>query len=234
MTSSELPPIDGLTVRRALLPADIVARITERVDALASRPPGPGGPDRYFQESELDGSRILIRVEAFLDHDPVLRELLLGAPVLDAVAQQLGGAPALFKDKINLKLPGAPADVLHHDFVGGWAAYAPHFVTLVLPLDRNQAGNAAMEFVVAPEWRQAVLDQPLRRVSIDEVPESAFQRFDAEPGDAVLFDAHLLHRSPANRGMEPRRNVLVTFNLAAAGDHRAVYYADLRRSSGAG
>ena len=50
----------------------------------------------------------------------------------------------------------------------------------------------------------------------------------AEPGDAIVFDAWVPHRSGPNRTAAPRRSYYLTYNPASAGDHRAEYYARKR------
>ena len=50
----------------------------------------------------------------------------------------------------------------------------------------------------------------------------------AEPGDIIVFDAWVPHRSGPNRTDGPRRSYYLTFNPASAGDRRAAYYARKR------
>ena len=45
------------------------------------------------------------------------------------------------------------------------------------------------------------------------------------PGDLVLFDSYLPHRSAPNASSTWRRSAYLTFNRAAEGDYHEAYYA---------
>ena len=49
-----------------------------------------------------------------------------------------------------------------------------------------------------------------------------------EPGDVVLFDSYLPHRSDANATDGWRRSAYITFNRAAEGDFHERYYETKR------
>ena len=51
-----------------------------------------------------------------------------------------------------------------------------------------------------------------------------------EPGDIVLFDSYLPHRSFTNASDTWRRSAYLTFNRAAEGDLHAAYYAKKREA----
>jgi len=46
----------------------------------------------------------------------------------------------------------------------------------------------------------------------------------------MFFDSYAPHRSGPNLTDAPRRVLYVTYNRASAGDHRAKYFADKRKS----
>ena len=50
-----------------------------------------------------------------------------------------------------------------------------------------------------------------------------------EPGDLVLFDSYVPHRSGPNHTCAPRRAFYVTYNAASQGDCRTAYYERKRR-----
>ena len=50
----------------------------------------------------------------------------------------------------------------------------------------------------------------------------------AVPGDLILFDSYVPHRSGPNRSTGARRSYYITYNRLADGDHRAEYYARKR------
>jgi hypothetical protein len=50
------------------------------------------------------------------------------------------------------------------------------------------------------------------------------------PGDVMFFDCFVPHQSQPNATAHQRRNVYLTFNRAADGEHRERYFADKRRN----
>jgi ectoine hydroxylase-related dioxygenase (phytanoyl-CoA dioxygenase family) len=64
----------------------------------------------------------------------------------------------------------------------------------------------------------------------DELRGVEFVPCPMAPGDAVFFDCFTPHQSQPNFTDRPRRNLYLTFNRASAGDFRAQYFADKRRS----
>ena len=64
----------------------------------------------------------------------------------------------------------------------------------------------------------------------DEAPATFKPDAPTRAGDAVLFDSYTPHASGPNLTAEPRRVLYITYNRRSAGDHRARYYADKRKS----
>ena len=63
-----------------------------------------------------------------------------------------------------------------------------------------------------------------------ETAGMVFAPIPTAPGDAVFFDSFAPHRSGPNLTRRPRRALYITYNAAAAGDQRARYFAEKRRS----
>ena len=47
-----------------------------------------------------------------------------------------------------------------------------------------------------------------------------------QPGDVLVFDSYVPHRSDTNTTDVARRALYLTYNRASAGDHRERYYRD--------
>ena len=73
-----------------------------------------------------------------------------------------------------------------------------------------------------PAFFAAMTEEDMRRLGARPVPTRA--------GDAVFFDSYTPHASGPNLSAERRRVLYITYNRLSAGDHRARYYADKRRS----
>ena len=207
----------------------------------------------------------------------------------------MGGPVRLYKDKINMKLPGGPcsicgcalADVLacssgggfepHQDILAGWGSYGEllfvvgpscvvgrvmisllqhwpsksiesqvqfeqtcmvagngnmNFVTLSVAVDHAHVGNGALECVagmhtlgkLGEDWK------PLNKKIVDDMKWEMVETF---PGDVIIFDAFVPHRSAPNLDTYSRRNYYLTYNLAVEGvlqqpDYK--YFVDKRKN----
>lgn len=220
----------GYIVLKGFIPPDSIRRISAWLDELADSPPGSGPEARYYEKSPVTGRNMLVRVEHFTGPgNPEITPLLLPARALEAVAELLGEPAALFKEKVNYKLPGCRADKLHQDQSAGWNAYCDFFITMAIAVDENRRDNAALTFLqsgryqkslMAPEWQPLTQDDP------PYSPADEYALIEADPGDIVLFDSYVPHGSPPNQSGRQRRNVYLTFNRRSAGDLRQRYYAD--------
>ena len=102
-------------------------------------------------------------------------------------------------------------------------------VTLMLGVDPTTAANGGLEIV--HDFREPVTlpqaeDGTLRA---DVVASLDWHPLETRPGDLVLFDSYVPHRSGPNRSDRPRRAFYVTWNRASEGDRRADYYERKRR-----
>jgi hypothetical protein len=206
--------------------AEEAAEIGAWTDELASRPERPGAHWVYREPSLTDPSaRVIQRIERFAEHHDGFARLMRGSRLERAAGELLGGEAVLFKDKINLKMPGGAGFEPHQDQQAGWSAYAPMFVTGLVCLDPATVENGCLEMADAPrlggligeEWTPLTLEQM-----------QAFRLIPAPtlPGDVLFFDSYAPHASKPNLTATQRRILYLTWNLAADGDHRDRYYAD--------
>lgn len=220
----------GFIVKPGFFPADTVRQVSDWLDRLSAAPAAGGTEARYYEKSPVSGQNILVRVEHFLGPDnPAITKLLLHPAAMGALADLLEEPAALFKEKVNYKLPGCRADKLHQDQSAGWNAYCDFFITLAMAVDDNRKDNAALTFMqsgnyerslMAPEW------QPLTQEDPPYSPADEYCLIEANAGDAIFFDCYVPHGSPPNTSARPRRNIYLTFNRRSAGDMRRRYYDD--------
>jgi len=221
---------DGYLVVRGMVGAEQMADIARWVDEVQHWPETPGKHMMYFEESGLEqGRRLLNRLENFEPFHPGFAALFASGMLQGSVAQLLGEPAALFKDKINFKLPGGGGFKPHQDQQAGWSVYADFFITALVSIDEATLENGCLELVaghhdtglVGDEWTP-LTDQQIADMNFVPCPTS--------PGDVVFFDSYAPHGSAPNMTDRPRRVLYVTYNRAADGDHRARYYADKRMS----
>jgi ectoine hydroxylase-related dioxygenase (phytanoyl-CoA dioxygenase family) len=218
-----------IAVRELYSAADIRA-ISTWLDELKDSDGSENEIATYFEASPITGETVLVRAEYLLGgHNPVMTELFLKKEIMEMLAQLLGDKALLFKEKANYKLPGCRSDLLHQDQAAGWGAYSDFFITMLIAIDENRIDNAAVSFRDAGDHQLALRGPEWKVLSEEEppfMPESDYQVVEAAPGDAVFFDCYVPHGSPANTTNSARRNIYLTFNRAADGDQRMVYYED--------
>ncbi len=168
------------------------------------------------------------------------------APVIEGLA---GETFVPFKDKENEKHPGGGAFGAHQDFAA-YQAFGPRYnITAMLTIDPATRANGCLEF--AQGWKDRareeagwverwVDDNPLLRFNdggpkhgdvVAEIEAAlAWRIVETNPGDLVLFDSYVPHRSSPNGSSASRRAMFLTFNAAREGDWYTRYYADKREN----
>ena len=220
----------GYVIVRGLFDAEEMQEIRAWTDELIAYPEAPGKYMKYFEQSLAQpGARILSRIENFVPYHPGFARLVTGPKMLAAVSQLLAEPAVLFKDKINLKLPGGDGFKAHQDMQAGWDAYAPFYITAMVAIDRSTAENGSLE-MVAGQHDKGLLGRMWEPLTETETVGMQFLPIYADPGDAVFFDSFAPHRSAPNSSSAPRRVLYITYNRLSDGDHREQYYADKRKS----
>ena len=214
---------EGFLFAPGFFDAGEMAKILEWTEALQHAPQVPGRHWVYMEDSLTEpGRRVIQRIENFCPFDENFDYLIRDGALARWVAALMGGPVALFKEKINFKMPGAPGFKAHQDQQAGWGRYAPLFVTAMVSIDAATLENGCLEMVpaqhrlglIGEEWK------PLEESTLDLRP------IPTEPGDVIFFDSFAPHASKPNFTSKPRRILYLTYNLRAEGDHRAQYYAE--------
>ncbi|MDC8829356.1 phytanoyl-CoA dioxygenase family protein [Alteromonas gilva] len=165
------------------------------------------------------------------------------ARLSNEIAARIGNNVVLFKDKCNIKAPGGGAFTAHQD-IPAYIKFGPTMhITAAMFLDSATAQNGALEF--ATNYKQLkhpdihnvdtmMGEQPLLPMYrgganngriIPELEEQLdWQRYDAEPGDVILFNSYVPHRSAVNNSQTTRRAYFFTFTLTTVEDVYASYY----------
>ncbi|MDP6012276.1 MAG: phytanoyl-CoA dioxygenase family protein [Alphaproteobacteria bacterium] len=220
----------GFFVIKGFFNPSEVAQISAWLDELRDKQPASGEEAKYYEISPISDENILVRIENVIgDHNRVASDLLISDKTEDCLAQLLGEAPLLFKEKVNYKLPGCRPDQLHQDQAAGWNTYCDFFITMGIAVDENRLDNGALSFMCSGNYKRALMTeewQPLTEADPPYEPADEYVLLEADPGDVIFFDCYVPHGSPANTGSRSRRNVFLTFNRASDGDMRARYYHD--------
>jgi hypothetical protein len=221
---------DGFVIVPALFNGADISQISAWADELQSEPETPGRQMMYFEpDIRRPGERVLQRIENFCPFHAGFAALCDGDKLLAVASRLFGERAVLFKDKINYKLPGGGGFKPHQDQQAGWSTYADLFITAMVSIDSTTEENGCLELcaghhtrgLLGHEWTP-LTDEDMRRLGARPVPTRA--------GDAVFFDSYTPHASSPNLTLERRRVLYITYNRGSAGDHRARYYADKRKS----
>lgn len=217
----------GFAVVRGAFDAARMSELSLALDAITHAPDVRGGVWKYLDDEARDrGEKILSRVERFVQHDERLAAVVR-CDLAEFAARALGESVVLFKEKANLKLPGSSGFLAHQDAQAGWGVYAPLHVTAMLSVDRTTRENGCLEIETRAERREGLAGpewQPLDDRAL------SFEFVETEPGDVVLFDSFVVHRSAPNRTSAPRRVIYATYNAARFGDAYDRYFADKQRA----
>jgi ectoine hydroxylase-related dioxygenase (phytanoyl-CoA dioxygenase family) len=215
-----------------LLPGFLGPESAERARAftseLAGWPEAPGKWMKYFEAGPA-GERQLCRVENFIDYHAGIADIIRAEALFSLLAGLMREEALLFKEKINYKLPGGSGFAPHQDAPAFTAFGQRYHITMMLAIDPATPENGCLEVVdelhksgLLPEEPDGTLD----RAFCDAL---TWKPIPMSPGDALLFDSYVPHRSGPNRTAAPRRAFYVTYNRASEGDRRADYYAHKRR-----
>ena len=213
---------------RGALSADERRALARWTEELVAWPESPGRWMKYY-EAEEGGRRQLCRIENFLPYHAGARDFLERADLAACLEELLGEPVRVFKEKINLKLPGGGAFAPHQD-APAFASFAPRYhVTLMLGVDATTSANGCLELVEGHAEERTLAQSEDGTLAPAAVAACAWRALPTEPGDLLLFDSYVPHRSGPNRSAEPRRAWFVTYNRRSDGDHREAYFAEKRR-----
>ena len=209
---------------------DEIAQVAAWTEELLARPEKPGTHWVYYEDSRsAPGRRIVQRVENFCPFHRGFDGLVHDERLTTATDQLLGGPTVLFKEKINLKLPGGGGFEPHQDQQAGWSTYAPMFVTALVSIDSSSEANGCLLMAYGPRVA-GMIGQEWQPLTADDMKGLAFKALPTGPGDVLFFDSYAPHLSAPNQSGEQRRILYLTYNRASDGDHRARYYADKHKN----
>lgn len=220
----------GVGVLPGLLPETLVRALCEeslRMWAIFAR---EGAPNlRVGLRVESSGQVILNGLDPVSDVSAVFARLNAAPLLLDLAEQGLGGPATTMKDKLIYKWPGTPGFGLHRD--GDYntprtGVSGAEAMTVCIALDRVTLAKGPIEFfpdlrlrdTAAPASEPRDVDECAVRGLVPLIPE-------LQPGDAVVFDGRVPHRSGRNTSKESRRLYMVTYVPARYAHARGRYYA---------
>jgi 2-aminoethylphosphonate dioxygenase len=202
------------------------AELVHWVEELASWQETPGKWMKWYEGS--GASRQLCRVEDFVPYHQGLRDFLQG-PALGAVLQALLGEPAaLFKEKINYKLPGGAGFAPHQDAPAFSSFGQRYHVTVMIAVDPATVQNGCLEVVDGFHGAGLLPQAPDGTLHPAWSAAQRWKPIEMAAGDVLIFDSFVPHRSGPNHSDRPRRALYVTYNRAHEGSLRREYFQHKR------
>lgn len=214
---------DGYLVVTGAFSSDQTDRIEHWTTEVAALPEESGKHWVYHETSQTDpGVDLICRIEKMSPFHPGFAEI--ARSLAAAAGQLLGGDAALFKEKINFKMPGGDGFKPHQDSQAGWGDYAPYFITAMVCVDEATLENGCLHVVQGRQKRS--LFRMWEPLTDEDMAGMKFEPVPTRPGDVVLFDSFTPHYSEPNHSTEIRRLYFATYNLASEGNHYDKYHAD--------
>lgn len=190
-------------------------------------PETPGKWMKYF-ESTPTLARQLCRVENFLTYHEGWAALLCGDSITSLVSALMDEPAVLYKEKMNVKLPGGAGFGAHQDAPAFTTFGQTYHITLMLSIDPSFPDNGCLEMVPAKHNMGLFAQAPGGTLADEVIDAMEWVPLPTEAGDLVLFDSYIPHRSQTNHSESPRRAMYITYNRASEGSYRDAYFAHKR------
>ena len=217
---------NGFVHLRSVLAEPIREDLRRWVEELASWPESPGKWMKWFEGP----NRQLCRVENFLEYHAGLATFLQGDQIGALLEQLMGEPAALFKEKINYKLPGGAGFGAHQDAPAFATFGHDYHITLLVGIDVSTPLNGCLEIVHGHHDRALLPQNEGGEIDADTVASLPWIPVSTEPRDIVFFDSYVPHRSQPNCSQTSRRALYITYNRQRDGYVRDQYFARKREA----
>ena len=186
---------------------------------------------KYYDPSLKDPSKkILTRVENFFDYHQKFKGFFNSEIILKNISTLFKSDVVLFKDKINLKFPGAKGFKPHQDATIWKDMYGiKSFITMVIAIDFANLENGCLE-ISEGKHKNGMLSETWKEISEDTENKLTWKPIITSPGAVIFFNDYTPHRSADNFSNKSRRTIFLTYNKVAEGDHRKQHFVDKRKN----
>lgn len=185
---------------------------------------------KYF-ELLNNQDKVLSRIEHFVEFHPGFKRLVHDKDFLSILSDFLGEPALFFKEKLNLKTPGAKGYTPHQD--------APAFfdieydaITIFAPVDPCTVESGCLYFVKdGAGFKPEMLKQNdnNRALSKEVIDSLCWEPIECMPGDVIIFSSYAPHYSKENLGKQDRRVVFLTFGRKMQSLNKTHVYYDKKR-----
>jgi len=205
---------EGVVHVRSLIGQDMVVRLLAVADARRDRfEAGDYDPDMSRHTPREDG-RTFFQERLSYRENEAFRDFIFEGSMARAAGQALGAQEVRFYfDRLFMLDQDTAKDVYQwHQGACAWACDGSHICSFWLALTANDADSGALEFVKGSHRGEFYPFRLHGENGDAAVPEyhKLRDRYDilswaVEPGDALLFDARIMHTSRGNHSKTRRR-----------------------------
>lgn len=193
----------------------------------------PAVSEKWLKYNELleNQNPVLSRIENFVEYHPGFKRLAHDEMLLDFLSSLMREPVLFFKEKLNLKAPGAKGYTAHQD--------APAFfdieydaISIFIPIDPATINNGCLYFVENGDgFKEELLQQNTHnRALCKEVVESFnWKPIECQSGDVIIFSAYAPHYSTRNNTISERKAVFMTFGKKEKSINKTKQYYDKKR-----
>lgn len=223
-SEKEIYKRDGFIVLRDFFTESETKDILDSAQFLFNVPEKRDSYMKYYET--VDGVRTLARIEKFYDFEPRIMSLV-NMKIRPTLSNLEGWTMTLFKDKLNWKLPGGGAFKPHQDFEAYDDFPPKYYTTVAVFADECTIENGCLEMVRNGD-KEGVLKNTNGCINDDIVASFNWEPVLVKPGDMVIFNALVPHRSGKNVSDSTRRVFYFTFNKLSEGIHYFEYFKKKR------
>ena len=205
-------------------------------------------PNFYLEDSVVvPHQKLLRRVEKISDYCSV-NKITYSDLIRDFLNYLMDEDYILFKDKLNLKLPGGSGFRPHvdghyywvdHNYIRkkGWLEYGNNFINVVIPLEDSTIHNGCLEICpqkytkkyLGDSWEEITNNLGVKNgLFIKENDLQKFPMINIEmlPGDIAFFSWLNVHGSKNNLSNQSRKIIYATYSPKSCGDNRDLHVYD--------
>ena len=179
----------------------------------------------YYTRSKINKKLILNRIENFYENNKKIKNIL-DKKLKNVIYQIIKTKVNLFKDKANVKSPGAVGFEPHQDLTIWNNMYKiKEFITVAVTIDKSNKKNGCLE--ISPKSHiLGELAKFEKAIPLRKVKKLKWKKLISLPGDIVIFNDKTAHRSESNTSSKSRRMLFLTFDDIKYGNKIRKYFND--------
>jgi ectoine hydroxylase-related dioxygenase (phytanoyl-CoA dioxygenase family) len=219
---------DGCLLRKGFLSLEEVERFRARARAQLEHEQRDGS---LMTKGDKEGKMTLLKMWTKAEDDQY-GLLARDERMVDLAEDAIGKPVYLYSHKMTMKQPNEGGAWEWHQDFGYWYNYgclAPEMMSIYVALDRATRENGCLQ-VLRGSHKLGRIDHVREDGQTNaerEHLEAALKRFEhvhveMEPGDALVFDGNLLHRSDANRTDTYRWGYICSYNAVENAPYKKV------------